>query len=214
MNTLVFDAESEQGISPAVARVVFLICLGWFAAVLGTALSGGFNAPAGERPLAILVAVMMPAIVYGTGYFSIKAFRDWVLNLDMRHLILLHSWRMVGMGFVFLYFHDRLPALFALPAGLGDAMAAMGAVFLGIALYDRAASVSRTRVYLWNMFGLIDFVVAVSMGVMTRTGEVLHSSGQVSSDIMGTFPLALIPGFAVPFFVITHLIIYAQLKQR
>jgi hypothetical protein len=56
--------------------------------------------------------------------------------------------------------------------------------------------------------------VAVSMGVMTRSGEVLHSSGRVSSDIMGTFPLALIPGFAVPFYVITHLIIYARLKRQ
>lgn len=214
MSTLVFESDNEQGISPAVGRAVLLICVGWFVAVLGMALSGGFDAPAGERPLAILFAVTMPVVLYGIGYFSIKAFREWVLNLDMRQLILLHSWRMVGIGFVFLYFYDRLPALFALPAGLGDAIAAIGALFIGIALYERAATVSPKRVYLWNMFGLIDFVVAVSMGVMTRTGEVLNFSGQVSSDIMGTFPLALIPGFAVPVYVITHLIIFAQLKQR
>jgi hypothetical protein len=121
---------------------------------------------------------------------------------------------MVGAGFVLLYFYDRLPALFALPAALGDAVTAMGAVFVGIALYERASKVSGKRVYLWNTFGLIDLVVAVSMGVMTRTGEVLHLSGQVSSDIMGTFPLALIPRFAVPFYVITHLVIYAQLKRQ
>jgi len=214
MNTLVFSSENGQGVSPAVSKVVFVICIGWFVAVLGTALSGGFDAPSGERPLALLVAATMPAIVYGIAYFSIGSFRDWVLSLDIRHLILLHSWRMVGMGFVFLYFHDRLPALFALPAGLGDAMAATGAVFLGIALYERASSVSTARIYMWNLFGLIDFVVAISMGVLTRTGDVLHFSGQVGSDIMGTFPLALVPGFAVPFFVITHLVIYAQLKQR
>jgi hypothetical protein len=93
-------------------------------------------------------------------------------------------------------------------------MSAMGAVFIGIALYERASTVTPKRVYLWNAFGLIDFAVAVSMGVMTRSGEVLHSSGRVSSDIMGTFPLALIPGFAVPFYVITHLIIYARLKRQ
>jgi len=212
MNTLVFDPGSEQGISPITGRVVLLVCIGWFTAVLGTALSGGFDAPAGERPLAILLAVTVPVALYLIAYFSIKAFRNWVLSLDMRQLMLLHSWRMVGMGFVFLYFYDRLPALFALPAGLGDAMAAMGAVLMGIALYERAETVSRKRVYLWNTFGLVDFVVAVSLGVMTRTGEALHIDGQVSSDIMGTFPLALIPGFAVPFYVVTHLIIYAQLS--
>jgi len=212
MNVLVFNSGNEQGISPTVSRVVLLICIGWFAAVLGIALAGGFNAPAGERPLAILLAVTMPVVIYVIAYFRIDAFREWVLSLDMRQLMLLHSWRMVGMGFVLLYFYDRLPALFALPAGLGDAMAAMGAVFIGIALYERAETVSRKWVYLWNTFGLIDFVVAVSLGVMTRTGEALHINGQVSSDIMGTFPLALIPGFAVPFYVVTHLIIYAQLS--
>ena len=214
MNTLVFESSNEQDASPVAGRAVLVICLGWFIAVLGAAISGGFNAPAGERPLAILMAVTMPVIIYLTAYYRIKSFREWVLSLDMRQLILLHSWRMLGTGFVFLYFYDRLPALFALPAGLGDAMTAIGALSVGIALYERASTVSRKRVYLWNTFGLIDFVLAVSMGVMTRTGEVLHFSGQVDSDIMGTFPLALIPGFAVPFYVITHLIIYAQLKRH
>ena len=182
-------------------------------AVVAMALSGGFDAAVGERPIAILFAVLTPVVLFSLSYVSINAFRNWVLGLDMRHLILLHSWRMVGMGFVFLFFHERLPALFALPAGLGDAAAAMGAIFLGIALYERAATVSHKRVYLWNTFGLIDFVIAVSLGVMTRAGELLHFSGTVGSEIMGTFPLALIPGFAVPFYVITHLIIYAQLRQ-
>jgi hypothetical protein len=194
--------------------VVSVICLGWFVTVLGAVLSGGFSASEGQRPVAILMAVTMSVITYAIAYYRIRAFREWVLSLDLRLLILLHSWRMVGAGFVFLYFYDRLPALFALPAGLGDAMTAIGAVFIGITLYERASTVSPERVYLWNAFGLFDFVVAVSMGVMTRTGEVLHFSGQVSSDIMGTFPLALIPGFAVPFYVITHLIIHAQLKRQ
>jgi len=214
MSTLVFDSGKERGGSAAIGRSVFIVCISWFTAIVAIALAGGFNAAVGERPLAVLVAVLTPVALFGLTYMSIKAFRSWVLGLDMRHLILLHSWRMVGMGFVFLFFHDRLPALFALPAGLGDAMAAMGAVFLGIALYERASTVSRTRVFIWNTFGLIDFVIAVSLGVMTRTGEIFHFSGSVGSEIMGTFPLALIPGFAVPFYVITHLIIYAKLRQE
>jgi len=213
MTTQVFDSGKERGGSAAIGLSVFLICISWFTVIVAIALAGGFNAAVGERPLALLFAVLMPVAVFGLSYLSIKAFRSWVLGLDMRHLILLHSWRMVGMGFVFLFFYDRLPALFALPAGLGDAAAAMGAIFLGIALYERTDTVPDKRVFFWNTFGLIDFVIAVSLGVMTRTGEILHFSGSVGSEIMGTFPLALIPGFAVPFYVITHLIIYAQLRQ-
>jgi len=214
MTTQVFDSGNEKAGSALIGPSVFLFCISWFVVIVAIALADGFNAAVGERPFAILFAVLMPVALFGLSYTSIKAFRSWVLGLDMRHLILLHSWRMVGMGFVFLFFHDRLPALFALPAGLGDAMAAMGAVFLGIALYERASTVSRKRVFIWNTFGLIDFVIAVSLGVMTRTGEIFHFSGSVGSEIMSTFPLALIPGFAVPFYVITHLIIYAKLRQE
>ena len=214
MNTIVYELVNQEGDARTVARYVLLACSGWFLAVLATALSGGFDAQAGERPVTILGAVLMPVIVFGVSYLGIKPFRQWVLGLDMRHLILLHAWRMIGMGFVFLYFQDRLPGLFALPAGLGDAMAATGAIFLAIAMYERASSITRLRIFTWNTFGLIDFLLAVSLGVMTRAGEVLQFNGTADSNIMGTFPLALIPAFAVPFYVITHLIIYAQLMRR
>ena len=212
MNERVIELERKQGIS-TIGKSVLFIGLAWFALIMASVLSGSFYAPAGERPLTMLLAVVMPPVIFGAAYFNIIAFKKWVLALDMRHLILLHSWRMIGFGFVFLYFHDRLPALFALPAGLGDGMAAIGAVFLGIALYERASSISTKRVFLWNTFGLVDFFVAVSMGILTRTGDVFYFDGPVSSDIMGSFPLGLIPGFAVPFYVITHLIIFAKLRH-
>jgi hypothetical protein len=99
MNTLVVGSSNEQDVSPVVARAVLAICLGWFVAVLGAALSGGFDAPAGEQPLAILMAVTMPVIMSVAAYYRIKPFREWALSFDMRQLILLHSRRMVGTGF-------------------------------------------------------------------------------------------------------------------
>ncbi len=213
MTTLIFNAAGEQAAGSATGRVVLLAGLGWFLAVAAMALAGLFDAAPGERPWLILAAVVLPIVAFSASYRGIGTFRSWVLALDARHLILLHSWRMIGMGFVFLYFHDRLPALFALPAGLGDAMAAVGAVYLGIAMYEKAETVTRRRILTWNAFGLLDFVVAVSLGVLTRSGEALHFNGQVGSEIMGTFPLALIPAFAVPFLVITHLIVYVQLRR-
>ncbi len=214
MNTLLVESVNQQGGISTTGRSVLLVGVSWFLGVTAMALAGMFDAAAGDRPLLILIAVILPVLIFSLSYWGIAAFRHWVRALDMRHLILLHSWRMIGMGFVFLYFHDDLPALFALPAGLGDAMAAIGAIFLGIAMYERAATVSRRRILAWNTFGLVDFVVAVSLGVMTRSGELLHISGSVGSEIMGTFPLALIPAFAVPFYVITHLVIFAQLKHQ
>ena len=214
MNNPVSELVSEKGAMSAVARNVLLLCTGWLLTVFTAAVSGSFDASDGERPVAIIVAILLPLVAFGLSYTGIRSFRHWVLGLDMRHLILLHSWRMVGMGFVFLYFQDQLPALFALPAGLGDAMAAAGAIFLAIAMYERASQVSARRIFTWNTFGLVDFLLAVSLGVLTRAGDVLHINGAVDSNIMGSFPLVLIPAFAVPFYMITHLIIYAQLMHR
>ena len=214
MNISVYKLVSEKGAPSVVARSVLLLCTAWLLTVFAAALSGSFNASNGDRPVAIMVAILLPLVAFGLSYTGIRSFRQWALGLDMRHLILLHSWRMVGMGFVFLYFQDQLPALFALPAGLGDAMAAAGALFLAIAMYERASQVGARRIFIWNTFGLADFLLAVSLGVLTRAGDVLHFDGAVDSNIMGTFPLALIPAFAVPFYMITHLIIYAQLMHR
>ena len=137
MNAIVFDSSNKQKGLSLITKAVLLISVTWFAIILAAALSGGFETALGERPRAMLLAILMPVTVFGFAYLNLRSFKSWVLELDMRILILMHSWRMVGTGFVFLYFHDKLPALFALPAGLGDAMAAIGALFLGIGLDTR-----------------------------------------------------------------------------
>lgn len=213
MNSISFRTTHTHEEKSAMGRAVIGICLILFVLILALALSGSFEAVPGEKPIAILLAVTVPVIMFCVSYMFIKAFRDWLLELDMRPIILLHSWRMIGLGFVFLYFHDQLPALFALPAGIGDAIAAIGALFIGIALFKQKSNVSRKWIYTWNTFGLLDFIIAISMGVATRTNEMFYSVDHIGSDIMGTFPLVMIPGFAVPFYIITHLIIFAQLKN-
>ena len=116
---------------------------------------------------------------------------------------------MIGMGFVFLYYYEKLPMLFALMAGLGDAIAAIGAYFLGMRLVKRQV-VPQWQKTVWNSFGLLDFVLALATGVITRT----MWNGGITSEPMGDFPLAMIPGFAVPFFVITHLILILKWRDE
>ena len=214
MSELAYKAGNGQCGLSVIGRSVLMIMTLWFASIVAMAVAGVFSYSAGQRPVAILLAFSMPGILFLVAYRLLPAFRQWVLALDRRRLILLHSWRMIGMGFIFLYFQDRLPALFAFPAGLGDAMTAVGAVIIAIALYEGNQAVTRRRIFLWNSFGLLDFFVAVSLGVLTRTGDLLYTAGQPSSDIMGSFPQAVVPGFFVPFYIITHLIIFLQLRAN
>lgn len=213
MSELAFNSNQDVN-KPCITKLITLGIGLWFILILVASISEIFAYSSGQPPVLVLMAVTMPVLLYAVLYYSNSVFRAWVLALDIRRLVLLHSWRMIGMGFIFLFFQDRLPALFAFPAGLGDAMAAIGAVILGITLYENREPVPRRRIWLWNAFGLIDFIIAVSLGVLTRTNEILYVEGQAGSDIMGSFPLVMIPGFFVPFYIIIHLVIFAQLKQR
>jgi len=67
--------------------------------------------------------------------------------------------------------------------------------------------IAKRQLLAWNAFGIFDFVIAVAIGTLSRSGELLHFSGTISSDAMGSIPLVLIPGFVVPLYLITHFIV-------
>jgi hypothetical protein len=180
----------------------------WFVLALTVAVSG---VTAGN-PLAMPLTIAIPLLSFGVLWFSAPAFRNWALHLDQGLLVLLHTGRMLGLGFVMLWYFEVLPWQFALPAGLGDSAAAFWALLVGVAIYRGTAS--RANILAWNTFGMIDFVVALAMGLLSRSAPFGLIAGGVSADPMQLFPLNIVPLFGVPLFTITHLIIYAQLRRR
>ena len=117
---------------------------------------------------------------------------------------------MLGLGFVFLYAHGVLPGLFAVLAGPGDTLATVGATLIGINLL-RGKEASRKTILRWNSFGLLDFLVAVTVGTALRSTWL---GSDITTDPMAFLPLSLIPTLVVPFFMITHLIIFLQLREK
>jgi hypothetical protein len=202
---------SSRPAAAGAARLAALLAA-WFAAILGLSLAGAFQAPPGTPPVLVAAAAAAPLAAFGALYAASAGLRAYVLALDLRVLVLLHTWRMAGLGFVFLYFQERLPGLFALPAGLGDALAAIGALVLGVALYR--GPVSRGWVAAWNGYGLADFVVALGVGVLAGEPALAALTGGASMAPMQQFPQVLIPAFAVPVLAITHLIVFLQLRNR
>ena len=76
--------------------------------------------------------------------------------------------RMPGLGFVLLYAYNVLPGMFALLAGLGDAMAAVDATFISIKLLC-GSEVSKQSLPRWNSYGLIDFLIAITVDTLLRS---------------------------------------------
>ena len=190
-----------------------LVLLAWFGIILGLSLTETFIPPAGEPPLNLLLSGLVTLSLFTVAYRTLPAFRAYVLSFDIRLLILIHGWRTLGLGFVMLYMVNQLPMLFAFLAGFGDALVAVGAIVLGYLLFTQHSGVPVKLISRWNTFGLIDFVIAVSIGVLTQTNGLLASNTGVDSDLMTIFPFVIIPAFLVQVFTLTHIIIYLQLKN-
>ncbi|MGH3402530.1 MAG: hypothetical protein ACRDRJ_08490 [Streptosporangiaceae bacterium] len=116
-----------------------------------------------------------------------------------------HSFRVAeGSAFLIIMGLGHLPALFALPAGLGDVAAGIAAplVALRLAQGTRGTRGTGRRAALWfNAFGMTDLVVALTLGAVTgfQLVNVAPSGAPISA-----LPLALIPTAAVPLLFALH----------
>jgi hypothetical protein len=82
----------------------------------------------------------------------------------------------------------------------------LAAPLVGLALARRAAWGGALAV-LWNVFGLLDLVVAVGMGTGYLATLLAPTQGGVApAAAMGVFPLVLVPTFAVPLSIMLHLL--------
>jgi hypothetical protein len=117
-----------------------------------------------------------------------------VSRLELPHLP-----RVVGVVFLVYMALGHLPALFALPAGLGDIAAGIAAPLV----MRKLARGTGRRAALWfNAFGLTDLSVALILGALTGF-DLLNIDP--SSAAITELPLALIPTATVPLFFALHI---------
>jgi hypothetical protein len=205
MTTLVLpqSANSRPGDRGRVRHAVATAVAVWLVLVLSLGAAGAFVAPPGAPPLPIAIGVGAPLILFFALLRLSRSFREFVLSLDLRLVAGMQAWRWAGMGFLALYAHKILPAVFALPAGLGDMAIGVTAPWVVLALLrkpDFAASGAFIR---WNILGIFDLVVAVGIGTASAflaTG----APGEISTAPMSTLPLLVIPAFLVPLFLMLH----------
>ena len=109
MNTLALDTGEYR------IRSWSLLLLLWVGGTIVLAASGALA----TYDLLMPALIGIPVAGFALGYRWHPTFRETVLSLDTGILVILHSWRMLGLGFLLLYAHGVLPALFAWLAGAG-----------------------------------------------------------------------------------------------
>ena len=124
-------------------------------------------------------------------------------------LALPHSLRVVGVTFLLVMAQGHLPAVFALPAGLGDIAAGLAAPFVAGRL---AQGGGRTRAVWFNLLGILDLVVALSVGFLAGLGPWRPLEVTPSTEPLSLLPLALVPTVAVPASLALHLVSLRRLR--
>ena len=136
--------------------------------------------------------------------WKLSVFHNWVFNVDIRVLLLVHLSRFIGIYFLFLHSQGELPYAFAVPGGLGDIAVATTAIF--VSLIFSTSGVKGFRVILiWNVFGLLDILFVIAAA--GRLG--MADPGSMSS--LTKLPLSLLPTFLVPIIIFAHIIIFVRL---
>ena len=169
---------------------------GWFTATWFIADQGWYKGPISVPWLPIAVAGFL-GLLLALSRIPVVARAVAAPGMGSR-LMLPHSFRIAGVVFLIAMLLGHLPALFALPAGLGD-------IATGIAapLAARSLAQGNGRAALWfNAFGLTDLVVALTLGALTGFGlfSITPSAAPVAE-----LPFALIPTGAVPLLFALHI---------
>jgi len=184
----------------------------WFTAILAANLAGAFEPDPTRPPLALAAALALPVIILVAAYRLSARVRTFALGLDLGLLTTIQSWRVLGGMFLVLYAYGMLSGVFAWPAGVGDVAVGIAVPFAAASLAAGAAGWQRKVLWL-NIAGLLDFVGAVGTGLLTSSSALGIIDVAVRSDPMTSLPLALIPTFAVPFFIVVHVISLIQLAR-
>jgi hypothetical protein len=193
--------------------LIFGLLAVWFGLVFFFGANGAFVRPPGVPPIPILIGVLLPLVVFVSAYWGSATFRAFVLAADLRLLTGIQAWRAGGLGFLALAAHGVLPGLFAWPAGLGDIAIGVTAPWVALALIRRPDFTSSRYFTVWNLLGILDLVVAVSMGAL-GSGFIAGIVGEVTTGPMAQMPLVLIPAYLVPLFIILHLAALFQARRR
>ncbi|MCI0364341.1 MAG: hypothetical protein L0219_10690 [Phycisphaerales bacterium] len=192
--------------------LIFAMLAIWFVLVLLLGAGGAFVRPPGTQPLPILAGTTLPLVAFAAAWVTLARFREFVLSLDVRVLTAVQAWRVGGFMFVVLSSYGILPALFAWPAGWGDVAIGVTAPLALSGLLWRPEFARSPTFALWNALGILDLVIAVSLGGLS-SGIVPSWTGDVTTAAMAQMPLVVIPAFFVPLFIMLHASALLQVRH-
>ncbi|MEX3934405.1 MFS transporter [Paraburkholderia phymatum] len=186
----------------------------WFAVVWSAAINGVFHLDASPRSVPWLpLAIFLPVMIGAPLLLLSKRVGQVLDAMPASWLIALQLYRVFGSWALAAWLRGVLPGVFALPAGTGDLLTGLSAVPAAIAVASGTAQGRRAAIA-WNLFGLADFAVALTLGLITSPGRFQLIVPNVPGIGAGAYPNVLTPAFVVPGSILLHVLSLRQLIRR
>ncbi len=196
------------------SRTLLIGVLGlvWFGVVLSLAAQGAFVIGPNALPIGITISATAPPLLVVAALYLSPAVRAAAKDLSPVALSIAQSWRILGGLFLALLAFDKLPGLFAWPAGLGDVAIGIAAPFVVWRLLHDPKFVKSANYRWFNYLGIFDFLVAFATATLA-SGRLPQLIDGVTAAPMGHLPLVMIPAFLVPIFASLHVLALYQARH-
>jgi hypothetical protein len=194
-----------------VIRISTAVLLGWF----GIAFALGFlevYRVVSDRIPTLPFGILVPIIIGGLVIVRSSTMARVLDAVPQHWLIGVQLYRALGAIFLILYGAGKMPGLFAWPAGLGDVLVGVLAPVVAVA-YARGPEKNGDLVSAWNIFGMVDLIVAVATGFSTSPSPFQLFAFDQPNELVSMFPLVLIPTYLVPVSVLLHIASLTKLHR-
>jgi hypothetical protein len=183
----------------------------WMAVAWSGAINGVFVT--GTRLPVLPLAIFLPLIIGTPLLLLSKRVGQLLDTMPASWLVALQLYRIFGSWALVAGLRGALPGMFGVPAGIGDTLTGLLAVPAAIAVATGTAQGRRAAIA-WNILGLADFAVAVTLGAITSPGPFQLIVPEVPSIGAGAYPGVLTPAFVVPSSILLHALSLRQMRRR
>lgn len=205
------NAKLEPGARMSTWSAVAAPLVAWLALIWAAAAAGVFQA-GGGRISPLPIAFALPVLIGLVALTRSKRIAAAVDAAPQDWLIGLQVYRVLGGNFLVLWAYGAIPGAFALPAGIGDVL--VGLLALPVAFYVAyGGSQSREAAVAWNVLGIADLVVALTLGVLSSPGPTQVLALDHPNLLTSSYPTVMTPAFAVPLSLILHGVSLWQLRR-
>jgi hypothetical protein len=135
--------------------------------------------------------------------------REAVQQIGPGPLVLFHVVRIAaGAYFLVLGARDVIPREFTTPAGWGDIVVGIAAIWVLLRCLPVRTPWQRWAFDLWNVAGLLDILAVIGNAIR------LYLRDPAFVEPFMSLPLAILPTFVVPIVIVSHVLLFSWARSR